>query len=153
MKARPAAIPATAAAGLLMVASTFPGASVLALLAAGAAALLVLVSLLLRSVAPAAVIAAVVALAVGSPLAASAVLAGLAATAFLLLSALIEAPAEVVIVTRQTLTGAVVFAAIGLAATALPFELRWAPVVAPVLVVVIFAIALTPYIAALKPRV
>lgn len=152
MNSRPAVIPATAAAGLLMVAATLPGASVPAMVAAGVALLLVLISLLIRSVATGAVLAVVVALAIGSPLAASAVLTGLAATAFLLLSALIDAPTGVAIMTRQTLTGAVVFAAIGLVATALPLELRWAPVAAPVLVVAIFAISLTPYVAATTRR-
>ncbi|MBJ8345904.1 hypothetical protein [Antrihabitans sp. YC2-6] len=134
-----------ASAGMCMVAATLPGAPTIALAAAAPATLLVIVSLWLRAASTAAVLAAVAALALGYPTAVLAGLSGIAATAYLLLIFGAGAPAGVVTTSRQTIAAAAGFAFVGLAAVTFPVEFAWLPVVAPIAVVLLFALAIHPY--------
>ncbi|MBJ8340284.1 hypothetical protein JGU71_15440 [Antrihabitans sp. YC3-6] len=137
------------AAGLVMVAATLPSAPTIAMAVAAPAALLVVLSAWIRSAAAPAVLACVAVLALGEPSAVLASAAGLAATLYLLM---IHAEATTTVqslpTTWQTLLGAVGFACVGLAVVAVPLEVAWLPVFAPVVVVLLFALAVAPIAAA-----
>ncbi|MFH5209308.1 hypothetical protein ACHIPZ_14045 [Antrihabitans sp. NCIMB 15449] len=135
-----------AAAGLVMVAATLPSAPTIAMAVAAPAAMLVVLSAWIRSAAALAVLACVAVLALGEPSAVLASAAGLAATLYLLM---IHAEAttteQSLPTTWQTLFGAVGFACVGLAVVAVPLEVAWLPVLAPVVVVLLFALAIAPF--------
>ncbi|MFE3442153.1 hypothetical protein ACFXNW_03895 [Nocardia sp. NPDC059180] len=65
---------------------------------------------------------------------------GLVATAYLLNTATVTAPVGVVPTTIPSVTGAVVFTVIAGAAALLPFHQAWAPVAAPILVILLFGL-------------
>ncbi|WP_280452875.1 hypothetical protein [Nocardia cyriacigeorgica] len=65
---------------------------------------------------------------------------GLVATAYLLNTATVTAPVGVVPTTIPSVTGAVAFTVLAAAAALLPLHLAWAPAVAPILVIVLFAL-------------
>ncbi|MBF6087450.1 hypothetical protein [Nocardia cyriacigeorgica] len=65
---------------------------------------------------------------------------GLVATTYLLNTATVTAPIGVVPTTIPSVTGAVAFTVLAAAAALLPLHLAWAPAVAPILVIVLFAL-------------
>ncbi len=65
---------------------------------------------------------------------------GLVATTYLLNTATVTAPAGVVPTTVPSVAGAVCFAGAAVAATLVPAHLRWIPLAAPVLVVLLYAV-------------
>ena len=124
--------------GLVMVAAAALQADGPALVAAGIAVTAVVVGVRFRVVATLAVLgtAAVIALSDPSPL--SAALSGLSAVAYLLLR-------HGATFTRPTVVGALGFAAVGLAATAIPLQLAWVPLVAPVAVPALYLLVVWPF--------
>ncbi|MEU7139070.1 hypothetical protein ABZ942_06445 [Nocardia sp. NPDC046473] len=93
-----------------------------------------------RPVAVAAVLLAVGVLAVANPGVLAAAAMGLVATTYLLNAATVTAPRGVVPTTVPSVTGAVGFAAVGVGAALLPLRLAWAPMAAPILVIVLYAL-------------
>ncbi|MBF6299767.1 hypothetical protein IU459_19800 [Nocardia amamiensis] len=67
---------------------------------------------------------------------------GLVATTYLLNAATVTAPHGVVPTTIPSVVGAVGFAAVAVGAGLIPLRLSWAPLVAPVLIVVLFALVI-----------
>jgi hypothetical protein len=123
--------------GLMMVAATVPDAPVLGWAASAISAVLVLGSVWSRQAATGAVVLVIVALAVGNPPLLLTAVSGLSAVLFLLLS---FGGAALV-----SLTGALLFTGVAMLVSITPIELPWVPVVAPVVVVALFAVAIWPY--------
>ncbi|UAK34383.1 hypothetical protein K8O92_11300 [Nocardia asteroides] len=67
---------------------------------------------------------------------------GLVATTYLLNAATVTAPHGVVPTTIPSVAGAVGFAAVAVCAALVPLRLAWAPLAAPVLVVVLYALVI-----------
>ncbi|MCP2278331.1 hypothetical protein [Nocardia amikacinitolerans] len=67
---------------------------------------------------------------------------GLVATTYLLNAATVTAPVGVVPTTLPSVIGAVGFAACAVGAALLPLRLAWAPAVAPVVVIVLYALVI-----------
>ncbi|MFI6043076.1 hypothetical protein ACIA8C_15670 [Nocardia sp. NPDC051321] len=95
-----------------------------------------------RPVAVAAVLSAVGVLAVANPGVLAAAATGLVATTYLLNAATVTAPHGVVPTTVPSVTGAVGFAAAGVGAALLPLRLAWAPLAAPILVILLYALVI-----------
>ncbi|WP_405167574.1 hypothetical protein OG203_22420 [Nocardia sp. NBC_01499] len=93
-----------------------------------------------RPAAVAAVLLAVGVLAVANSGVLAAAAMGLVATTYLLNAATVTAPRGVVPTTVPSVTGAVGFAAVGVGAALLPLRLAWAPLAAPVLVILLYAL-------------
>jgi hypothetical protein len=124
--------------GLVMAASAALQADKAALLAALAAGAVVLASNVFRPLATVAVVlsAAAIVLDDTSPMVAAP--CGLAATGYLVLR-------HTATVTAPTIVGAVGFSAVGLAAVALPIDVPWLPLAAPLAVVALVVIATRPF--------
>jgi hypothetical protein len=124
--------------GLVMIAASAVQADGAALVAAGLAAVAVLAGTFLRSAATLAVLitAAVIVLADAPPMLAA--LSGLAAAGYLVLRHTVSA-------TAPTVIGAVGFTAVGLAATSLPMQLPWVPLLAPLAVVAAYVLVIRPF--------
>jgi hypothetical protein len=123
--------------GLVMVAAVAVQADDAALIAAGLAVLAVLVGNVFRPTATLAVLLAAVLILNEAP-AMLAALSGLCAACYLVLR-------HTVAITAPTVVGAVGFTAVGLAAVSLPMQLPWVPVVAPLAVVALVALATRPF--------
>ncbi|WP_067471203.1 hypothetical protein [Nocardia amamiensis] len=67
---------------------------------------------------------------------------GLVATTYLLNAATVTAPHGVVPTTIPSVVGAVGFAAVAVGAALIPLHLSWTPLVAPILIVVLFALVI-----------
>ncbi|MEV0764011.1 hypothetical protein [Nocardia sp. NPDC050435] len=67
---------------------------------------------------------------------------GLVATTYLLNTATVTAPAGVVPTTVPSVAGAVLFTACAVAAAFTPLHLAWAPVAAPILVILLYTLVL-----------
>lgn len=67
---------------------------------------------------------------------------GLVATAYLLNTATVSAPVGVVPTTVPSVTGAVAFATAAVGAALLPLRLAWAPIAAPILVILLYALVI-----------
>ncbi|QBS42635.1 hypothetical protein [Nocardia sp. CS682] len=87
-----------------------------------------------------AVLLAVGVLAVANPGVLAAAAMGLVATTYLLNAATVTAPHGVVPTTVPSVAGAVGFAAVAVGAALLPLRLAWAPLAAPILVLVLYAL-------------
>ncbi|WP_024800873.1 hypothetical protein [Nocardia sp. BMG51109] len=95
-----------------------------------------------RVCAVAAVFVALAALAwddTGAPAAAA---TGLVATTYLLNTATVHAPSGVVPTTLPSVTGALVFAVAAVAAAFVPQQLAWAPLAAPIVVILLYALVI-----------
>lgn len=118
---------------------------------AGAAALaLVIVSWWWRPAAVAAVLVAIGVIAFADIGVIASAATGLVATTYLLNAAVLHAPEGVVPTTIPSVGGAVLFSIAATTAALVPVEIAWAPLAAPVLIVLIYALligGLTP-----KPR-
>ncbi|NKY50282.1 hypothetical protein [Nocardia vermiculata] len=93
-----------------------------------------------RSVAVVAVLLALGVLAWADAGAAAAAGTGLVATAYLLNTATLHAPAGVVPTTVASVTGALSFAGAAVLAALLPAQVAWLPLLAPVLVIVLYGL-------------
>jgi hypothetical protein len=94
----------------------------------------------LRLSAVAAILLAIAVLAVADTGVLAAAATGLVATAYLLNAATVSAPVGVVATTVPSVVGAVAFAAAAVGAAMLPLRLAWAPIAAPILVIVLYAL-------------
>jgi hypothetical protein len=124
--------------GLVMIAAATVTADDAALIAAGLATCAVLAGNVFRPVATLAVLAAAAALVLNDAPAMLAALSGLCATCYLVLR-------HTAAITAPTVIGAVGFTAVGLAAVSLPLELPWVPLIAPVAVLTLIALATRPF--------
>jgi hypothetical protein len=124
--------------GLVMVAAGAVGADGPALIAAVLASIAVLAGNVFRPAATLAVLinVAVMVLADAPPMLTS--LAGLCATAYLVLRHTAAA-------TAPTVLGATGFAIAGLAAASIPVQLPWVPLLAPVAVLAVYVMVTRPY--------
>jgi hypothetical protein len=124
--------------GLVMVAASAVQADDPSLVAASLAAVAVLAGMVFRPAATLAVLltAAVVVLDDAPPMLAA--LSGLCAAAYLVLRHTVTA-------TAPTVVGAVGFTAAGLAATSLPVQLPWVPLLAPLAVFVVYVLVTRPF--------
>lgn len=122
--------------GLVMAASAALEADGAGLIAAGAAVLAVLLSAGISSMAAVAVVAAAVAMVLSDTVPALAAIGGVTATCYLVLR-----HAGPPALTRVSVIAVLGAAAVGLVATAVPIELPWAPLLAPLAVLGAFGIA------------
>ena len=124
--------------GLVMIAASVVQADGAALVAAGLAVVVVLVSMVFRPAATVAVLitGAVIVIAGAPPMLAA--LSGLSAAGYLVLR-------HTVVATGPTVVGAVGFTAVGLGAASLPMELPWVPMLAPLAVVVAYVLVTRPF--------
>ncbi|MGO4614314.1 hypothetical protein AB4305_08325 [Nocardia sp. 2YAB30] len=95
-----------------------------------------------RPLAVCAVLLAVAALAVADSGVLAAAATGLVATTYVLNAATVTAPRGVVPTTIPSVVGALGFAAAAVGAALVPLRLAWAPLAAPVLVVVLYALVI-----------
>jgi hypothetical protein len=129
--------------GFLMVAAAEPGAHGPAFVAAIIAAIAVLAGIQFRPAATFAVLLTVLAIVASDSQPVFAALSGLCAAAYLVLRH--GAAARVGGVTAPTVIGAVGFTFAGLIATAFPLKLPWLPLLAPLAVLGIYALATRPF--------
>jgi len=134
----------SAAFGLVMVAAVAVQADGAALVAAGLAALAVLAGNVFRPAATLAVLLAAVGIVLDDAPAMLAALSGLCAACYLVLR-------HTTVFTAPTVVGAVGFSAATLAAVALPMELPWVPLVAPLAVLTLVVLATRPFWADPRP--
>jgi len=130
--------------GLLMVTTTGIQTHGLVLLAAALAVTAVLAGIRFRPAATLAVLFTVTAIALSAPQPVFAALSGLCATAYLVLRH--AASSAAVTTTQPTVVGALAFTLAGLIATLIPLQLPWSPLLAPVTVLAIYAIATQPFL-------
>jgi hypothetical protein len=130
--------------GLVMVAAAAVAASGAALAVVPAAVAAVVVGIRVSGAPTFAVGCTVVLLVLTDPPPVVAALAGLSATAYLVLrhTAHIEEAAP-----RATVVGAVGFSAAGMVAVLIPADLAWLPLAAPVAVLAVYVIVTRPYLA------
>jgi hypothetical protein len=124
--------------GIVMAGAAAVGADSRALIAVTVALIAVLAGLYLRVAATAAVLAVICAIALTGPQPMLAAVSGVCAAAYLVL---VHAT-----VTRPTAVGIAGFAAVGILATTLPSGLSWLPLLAPVAVVAVMGVALSPFV-------
>lgn len=125
--------------GLLMVAAGAVQADGPALVASAIGLAAVLTGVLIRSVATLAVVATVLALALSEPSPAIVAIAGLGAAAYLVLR---HARGGGDAVTVPTMLGAVGLTVVAMLGAAIPLGLPWIPLVAPLAVIVVYAMVL-----------
>ncbi|MGV0814776.1 hypothetical protein ABQF34_22660 [Mycolicibacterium boenickei] len=145
MTAQPAPRIFSTVFGLLMVASSAAPADGPALLAAVVGAVAVLAALVVRPAATAAVLATVAALALSEPAPLYAALSGLSAAVYLVIHHAVGAPA-VVTTTRATVLAALGFTVVGLVAISVPVQVRWLPLLAPLVVAGIYVLVIRPFL-------
>ncbi|MEV6274300.1 hypothetical protein [Nocardia sp. NPDC051832] len=95
-----------------------------------------------RPAAVAAVLLAAALLAFTDTAVLAAAAAGLVATTYLLNTATVSAPVGVVPTTIPSVAGAVLFTTCAVAATFLPLHLAWAPLAAPILVILLYTMTI-----------
>jgi len=131
--------------GLLMVAATAIAAQGVSLIAAAVAATAVVLGVRFASAATLAVMTSVAtAMLAGTPPMGTA-LAGLAATAYLILR---HARNVESVTASPTIVGALGLTAVGLGAMAIPVSVPWLPLAAPVVVLLSYLMAVQPLLAA-----
>ncbi|WP_039794764.1 hypothetical protein [Nocardia araoensis] len=96
----------------------------------------------LRPLAVCAVLLALAVLAIADAGVLACAATGLVATTYLLNAATVTAPHGVVPTTIPSVTGAVGFAAVAVVAALVPLRLAWAPLAAPVLVLLLYALVI-----------
>ena len=144
ISATPASGTAVATAfGLLMIAATEVQTSGPALIGALLAATAVIVGVRWRPAATIAVVLSIGLIALTDPAPAFAVLSGLSAVGYLVLRHSVASATQTI--TPPTVIAALVFAAAGLAATAIPVELPWVPLLAPVAAIVVYVMAVQQF--------
>jgi hypothetical protein len=124
--------------GLVMIAASAVQADGPTLVAAGLAAVAVLAGIVFRAAATLAVLITGAVIVIADAPGLLAALSGLSAAGYLVLR-------HTVSVTAPTVVGAVGFTAAGLAATSLPIQLPWVPLLAPLAVVVAYVLVTRPF--------
>jgi hypothetical protein len=124
--------------GLVMVAAAAVQADGAPLIAATIAAVAVLIGNLIRPAATLAVLLTVAVIVLANAAPALAALSGLSAVAYLVLR-------HTGAVATPTVVGAAAFTAAGLAATSIAVRLPWAPLVAPIAVLVLYVLITRPF--------
>jgi hypothetical protein len=124
-----------------MVAAAAVAADDAAMIVAGLTTLAVLVGNVFRRAATLAVLLAAAALVLNEAPAMLAALSGLCAACYLVLR-------HTAIITAPTVIGAVGFTAVGMVAVSLPLQLPWVPLIAPLAVLALVALATRPFWAA-----
>jgi hypothetical protein len=125
--------------GVAMTAAAAVGADNRGLAAAAVALIAILAGLCVLAAATAAVLSAVCAVALTEPHPMLAAASGVCATAYLVLT--------YATLTRATVVAIVGFAVAGGLATTVPAGLSWLPLLAPVAVVAVVGVALSPFVA------
>ncbi|WP_233209324.1 hypothetical protein [Mycobacterium sp. ENV421] len=120
-----------------MTAATAVGADTRWLAAAAVALIAIIVGLFVRAAATVAVLAATAAIVLTGPHPMLAATSGVCAAAYLVLT--------YATLTRVTAIGIAGFAAAGALAAAVPVDLPWLPLLAPVAVVAVVGLALSPF--------
>ncbi|BBX74491.1 integral membrane protein [Mycobacterium shinjukuense] len=131
--------------GLLMVGSAATGSHGPAVVAGAAAAIAVGVGTVFRPAATLAVLLSVAVILLSDPAPFLVALSGLAAAAYLVCRHSAAGSAGVVR-SWPTIVGAAGFTFAGLVATSFPLRLPWLPLVAPLAVLAIYAVATRPYL-------
>lgn len=149
MPAQPAPRSFSTVFGLLMAAAVAVPTDGPALVAAALAVCGVLAGLFFWPASTAAVLAAAVALAVSDPAPAYAALAGLSATAYLVIRHAADNPG-VVTTTAPSMIAAVGFSVAALAAALVPVSVRWLPLLVPLAVAVLYVLVVSPFIDQLR---
>lgn len=129
-----------------MTAAAAVSADGIALVAVSLAAIAVLVGIQLRSAATLAVLLTVSAIVLSDPSPVFAALSGLSAAAYLVLRHAVGAPTGVVTATAPTMIAAVALTLVGVVSTALPLQLPWLPLLAPLAVFAMYALAMRPFV-------
>ena len=124
--------------GLVMLASAALQSDGVALVVCAVGVLAVLTGNIVRVGATLAVLAAVTALVLGDAVPILTALCGLSAAGYLVLR-------HTVTVSAPTVIGALGFTVVGLAAVALPVEVAWVPLLAPVLVLALVVLVSRPF--------
>jgi hypothetical protein len=132
--------------GLLMAAAAEVQAHGFAFAAAALAVIAVLAGLQFRSAATLAVLLTISAIVLSDPSPMFAALSGLCAAAYLVLRHAVGPPAGVVTVTQPTMIAAVGFTVAGIVATSFTPHLPWLPLLAPLAVFGIYALAARPFL-------
>lgn len=145
MSAQPAPRGFSTVFGLLMAAAVAAPADGPALMAAALAAVGVLAGLIVRPVSSAAVLAAAAGLALSDTAPAYAALAGLSATAYLVIRHAVDTPG-VVTTTGPSMVCAVGFGVAVLAAAMVPLSVRWLPLLVPMAVAVLYVLVVRPFV-------
>ncbi|MFC7448011.1 hypothetical protein [Rhodococcus daqingensis] len=133
------------AAGWSMSAAVVPHAPAPALVAAGLAAIGVLIARWSRIAVVGAVQAALLALVLGDPTPVQAGLAGVGATIFVLAAHAAHAPVVPAAESGLVVAVAVVTASVTVSVFLLPAEIPWIPLVAPLACLAVYALVLAPY--------
>ena len=143
-----ALIPAilSAACGVLMVGAVGIGSHGPTLIAATSALVAVGAGVFFRPVATLAVLLTVVVIALSDSAATLAAASGLSAAVYLVLRHAAGSGAGLDNVSGATLVGAVGFTIAGLVATALPVQLPWLPLLAPLAAFAVYFLAARPYL-------
>jgi hypothetical protein len=134
--------------GLVMVAATAIAADGPSLWVAAVAAVLVALGFRFAAAATLAVVLSVLVIALTDPPPMAAALAGVAATAYLVLRHARNVDSALAV---PTVIGALSFSAIGLAAVAIPVSAPWLPLAAPAVVVLSYVIVVRPLLATRGP--
>jgi hypothetical protein len=132
--------------GFLMAAAAQVQAHGLAFVTATSAMVAVLLALRFRTVATLAVLLTMSAIVLSDPSPLFAALSGLCATAYLVLRHATSPAGGLVTATPPTMIAAVGFALVGVVATSVPLQLPWLPLLAPVAVFAIYALAVRPFL-------
>lgn len=132
--------------GLLMVGAAAVGSHGFALAAGAAAVLAVGVGTVFRPAATIAVLLSVTVLVVSDPSHVFAALSGLCATAYLVCRHAAGDVRDSPVGSWPTIIAAVGFTFAGLVATSVPLQVPWLPLVAPVAVLAIYALAARPFL-------
>ncbi|MBU3750627.1 MAG: hypothetical protein FGM52_09265 [Mycobacterium sp.] len=133
--------------GVLMVAAGVRPVAPWGLAAAALAGVAVLAGLFFRPASVVAVLVTVAGMALGDQIPVLAAVSGLSAAAYLLT----RYGADAVTLTVPTALGMLGFTAAGVAATAIGFELTWAPLVAPAIMAAILIVVAAPLFAERPP--
>jgi hypothetical protein len=146
LTAQPGKRALSTAFGLVMVAAAEVQAHGLAFVAAALAVIAMLVGLQFRPAATFAVLLTMSAIVLSDPSPIFATLSGLCAAVYLVLRHAVGAPAGVVTATQPTMTAAVCFTLAGIVATSFTLQLPWLPLLAPLAVFGIYALATRPFL-------
>lgn len=146
LTAQPAPLVFSTAFGALMCVAAAVDGDRLGLLAAALCGIAVSAGILYRHAATFAVICAASAIVLSQPPTLFAAVSGLAGTAYLVLRHAADDAAAVVTTTWPTVVGMVGFSVTGVVATTVPLRALWLPLLAPPVVVVLFALAITPFV-------
>lgn len=132
--------------GLLMVGLAAGGWHGSAVVAWVSALIAVAVGIVFRPAATVAVLLAAVTVVLSNPPVIFVALSGLCAAAYLVCRHAVGASARVVLDSWPTAAGAVGFTFAGLVATSFPLQLPWLPLVAPLGALVIYLLAIRPFV-------